>query len=121
MAASRCNCTFCQKPGIVNLQLQSPDDFELLSPSSRDGLGDYNPNAQAAHKYFCKTCGVHVWAEGSYPWEGKAFHFFLINVSSVDQPQDTLDLSKIKISYCDGLNDNQAAGYKDQPWSCGLP
>ena len=59
--------------------------------------------------------------EGEYEWEGKTIKFFSINLCSVDQPQEGLDLSKVKLNYCDGRNDNWGAGLKDAPWAGGLP
>ena len=54
----------------------SESDFKLLSPNSTaDGVGDYC-RMDTAHKWFCKTCGVHVWAEGSYVYEGNTIDFF---------------------------------------------
>lgn len=122
LKASRCNCTFCQKPGIVNFSLQNPDDFKLLSPSTREELGDYNPNAQqpAAHKYFCKTCGVHVWAGGAYEFQGTSYSFFTVNLATIAQPQEGIDLSKVVIEYVDGLHDRQSAGKRGTPWEGGL-
>lgn len=121
LSANRCNCTFCQKPGLTNIQPPDASTFKLLSPASRSELGDYNPNARNAHKYFCKTCGCHVFAEGEYPWGDQMIKFFNINVASIDQPQEGLDVSKVKLSYCDGLNDNWAAGLKEAPFASGLP
>lgn len=119
--ASRCNCTFCQKPGLTNYQLPDPSSFKLQSPQSRSELGDYNPNAKSAHKYFCRTCGCHVWAEGEYEYEGQIIKFFTVNLASIDQPQDGIDLSKATFSYWDGRNDNWAAGPKDRPFAGGFP
>lgn len=120
LEANRCNCTFCQKPGLTNYH---PDrtSFKLLSPQSRSELGDYNPNAMNAHKYFCRTCGCHVWAEGEYPYEGQIVQFFTINLACVDQPQDGVDLSKVTLTYEDGRNNNWGVGRKDKPFPGGLP
>jgi hypothetical protein len=118
--ASRCNCTFCQKLGLTNASLDGPSDFKLLSPDSSSGLGDYT-RLDTAHKYFCQKCGVHVWAGGSYEYEGTKHDFFTINLATVDQPQEGVDLSKVKVQYCDGLHDNWFAGLKDVPWPGGLP
>ena len=119
--ASRCNCTFCTKLCTTGAHVE-PSDFTLLSPSlpSDPQVGDYT-RLETAHKYFCKNCGTHVWAGGSYEWEGAKHEFFTINLSSIDQPQEGVDLSKVKLSYCDGLRDNWHAGLSEKPYSCGLP
>ena len=73
------------------------------------------------HRYFCKICGVHVWMEGFYESNGKRNNLFVVNLSSVDQPQDGVDLSQVKLSYFDLLNDNFAGSLKEKPWPYGLP
>lgn len=58
--------------------------------------------------------------QASYELFGKAVNHFSVNLSSVDQPQEGIDLSEVKIGYFDGLNGNFQAGLKDQPWKGGL-
>lgn len=58
--------------------------------------------------------------EGYYEFDGKKFDLFAVNLASVDQPQEGVDLTETKISYFDGLHDNFYAGTKDTPWPCGL-
>ena len=62
--ALRCNCTFCQKPGITNLSV-SPEDFKLVSPSSKEEMSNYRPKKgnQDINRYFCGTCGTHIYRE----------------------------------------------------------
>jgi hypothetical protein len=93
-----------------------------LSPDSPSdpGVGDYT-RLDTAHKYFCKKCGVHVWAGGSYEYQGTKHDFFTINLASVDQPQDGVDLSKVKVTYADGLRDNWGEMSTEKPFSGGLP
>lgn len=62
--AGRCNCTWCQKPGYTNLSV-SPEDFTLLTPSSKEEMGDYNPKGNNHHRRFCPTCATHVLREVS--------------------------------------------------------
>ena len=119
--ATRCNCTFCQKLGTTNLALDGPSDFTLLSPKSTDEVGNYCPRVPTARKNFCKTCGVHVWQGGQYEFEGQTHDYFMINAASIDQPQEGVDLQKVKLTYWDGLHDNWHAGMKDTPYSGGLP
>lgn len=76
---------------------------------------------ETAHKYFCQRCGVHVWACGSYVYEGTTFEFFNVNLATVDQPQEGVDLSEVKLGYYDGLRDNQKAGTRETPFPGGLP
>jgi hypothetical protein len=54
--AIACNCTICQKKGILHL-IVPPEDFELLQ--GEENLSTYTFNTGIAKHYFCKTCGIH--------------------------------------------------------------
>ncbi|KAK3935065.1 hypothetical protein QBC46DRAFT_398415 [Diplogelasinospora grovesii] len=56
----RCNCTTCQKTGVLHLRLRSaPDDFALLAPlGPLSELADYSCFAGDLHWLFCRACGV---------------------------------------------------------------
>jgi hypothetical protein len=117
----RCNCSYCQKLSTTNLHLNGPEDFRLLRPASRDEVANYPSRTQSTtDRYFCATCGVHVWMQGAFAFHGQTFHRFVVNLGTVDQPQEGLELSQVKIKYWDGLNDNFAAGTRDEPWLGGL-
>lgn len=58
--AGRCNCTWCQKPGCYTNLTVAPEDFTLLTPSSKEEMADYNPKNLGIHRRFCSTCGTHV-------------------------------------------------------------
>lgn len=121
LKANRCNCTFCTKFTTSNHSIPNPaEDFTLLSPKSRDELGDYAPRMKTLHRYFCKTCGAHVWIEGFFEVGGHKHEAFMLNVSSIDQPQEGLDLSQVKLMYFDMLHDNINGGLKETPWPNGL-
>ena len=119
-SATRCNCTFCQKLSTTNLRLDDPSSFRLLSPPSRDEVGEYAPGSTKIHRYFCKTCSVIVWFEGSFEFQGQNYSVFTVNLASVDQPQEGVDLSVLKFKYWDGLHNNFHLGLKDEPWPSGL-
>ncbi|WP_103669142.1 GFA family protein [Pseudanabaena sp. BC1403] len=51
-----CNCSICQKKGILHL-IVPPEDFELLK--GEDNLSTYTFNTGIAKHHFCKTCGIH--------------------------------------------------------------
>lgn len=57
--------------------------------------------------------------EGEYEAFGEKHDAFTINLLTLDQPQEDLDLSKFKIGYCDGKHDNWMAGLRDTPWPEG--
>ncbi|KAK3711373.1 hypothetical protein LTR37_009753 [Vermiconidia calcicola] len=123
--ATRCNCSFCQKLGCTNLRVASPStDFKLLQPASmhdNEDVGDYSKDPTKMHRWFCKKCSVLVYMEGVLEWEGQEVGFFMVNVGSIDQPQEGVDLGKIKLQYVDMLNDNIHGGLKGEPWGNGLP
>jgi hypothetical protein len=54
--AIACNCSICQKKGILHL-IVPPEDFELLH--GVDNLSTYTFNTGIAKHHFCKTCGMH--------------------------------------------------------------
>jgi hypothetical protein len=59
----RCNCTLCQKAGLLHVRpLSPPDDFLLLSPQDPyNELGDYvvpDVKYPPSHWLFCKSCGM---------------------------------------------------------------
>jgi len=60
----RCNCTTCQKLGLMHIRLPSPpDDFQVLSPlNPPEELGDYQCFEKQIHWLFCKTCGVRCFS-----------------------------------------------------------
>ncbi|KIX07135.1 uncharacterized protein Z518_05112 [Rhinocladiella mackenziei CBS 650.93] len=117
--ATRCNCTVCLKQGFTGTRLASPSDFELLSPSSLSEVKDYQIRSKDVHKHFCGNCGIHVLGRGKYEYQGVTHEFCSLNILTLDQPQDGLDLSKFKIQYWDGRNDNWQGGTKDVPWPGG--
>lgn len=118
--AGRCNCTFCQIPNIVNFRVDK-GGFKLLSPASTDELGDYMvPTSPGIHRYFCKNCGTSVFRDGKYEYNGKKMEFFIINLSTFDQPQEGLELSEFKYGYVDGRTGSQFKGTQDKPWKSGI-
>lgn len=51
-----CNCTMCQKKGIVHFIVPRAA-FEL--ERGADALTTYTFNTGVAQHYFCSTCGIH--------------------------------------------------------------
>lgn len=50
----------------------------------------------------------------------KRVDFFSMNLQTIDQPQDGVELSQWKLKYWDGLNNNWFAGSREVPWAGGL-
>jgi hypothetical protein len=59
-----CNCSICQKRGLM-LTFVSPDDFNLLS--GEGSQTDYQFGQKRIHHLFCPTCGVSSFATGTKP------------------------------------------------------
>lgn len=116
--AFRCNCTVCNKPGFTTLRV-APSDFTLKTPSTKLELSTYSYRTKDVRRYFCDKCGVQVFGEGKYELQGALHEFFSVNLHTLDQPQDGLELSRFKMEYGDGKNDNWAAGRRDVPWPGG--
>ncbi|GAB7329301.1 hypothetical protein MBLNU13_g01101t1 [Cladosporium sp. NU13] len=123
LSATRCNCSFCQRLGATNLSLASVADFTLHTPASRSELGDYAPRVKSVHRYFCRTCGAHVWMEGEYPLGGgKMMPVCAMNLGTVDVETlpEGVDLRRTEMKYYDMLHNNVAGGAKEGPWEGGL-
>jgi hypothetical protein len=117
--AVRCNCTLCVKSGWTAVLLESSEQLKLHKPASEKDLIDYQNNSRTTHRILCPKCGIHLYSYGYNELAGKRHDFFSVNVLSLDQPQDGLDFSNLKMQYWDGRNDNWNAGPKDSPWPCG--
>lgn len=81
-------------------------------------MSDYPTEGQRAtlHRYFCKPCGSHIFREGGIEQDGEWLGYFALNLCTIDQPQEGIDLSMFRMEYVDGLHDNHAAGSRDRPW-----
>ena len=59
-----CNCSICQKRGLLLFFVQ-PDQFKLTAqPKS---MQDYLFNKKQIHHVFCPTCGIESYAMGKTP------------------------------------------------------
>lgn len=63
--ALACNCSMCQRKGSL-LWFVPESQFRLLTPED-DNLGSYLFNKHAIRHRFCKTCGIHPYAEATDP------------------------------------------------------
>jgi hypothetical protein len=116
--ATRCNCTICLKIGYTALSLDE-QDFALITPLLVSELADYQWRTKQSHRYFCNRCGVHVYGKAEYEEDGKVIKHFGINLVTLDQPQEGLNLSNFKIRYYSGRNDAFHLGLKDTPYPGG--
>ncbi|OQO14020.1 hypothetical protein B0A48_00895 [Cryoendolithus antarcticus] len=117
--ANRCNCSFCRKMSTTNHHLDGPQDFELISPASADEVATYSGEVKTCPRRFCSKCGVHVWMEGYYEYAGTKHELNVINLATIDQPQEGVDLSKVKPTYSNMLN-GQPGPPGDVPFPHGM-
>lgn len=104
---TRCNCSICQKIGQLG-GIVKPAAFRLLT--SEGHLSYYEWASKVAKRYFCKTCGVHVFGKGHLEQIGG--DFVSINFNTLDD----IDPIDVKVTYWDGRNDNWQAGDRETPW-----
>jgi len=94
----RCNCSICRRtrfwPAVAK-----PENFRLLSGEGE--LTKYVFNTRKNHHYFCRHCGVRAFGVGNDTPVGKMYG---VNVACLEGVTDE-DLSKVRITYVDGLND----------------
>ena len=94
----RCNCSICRRnrfwPAVA-----TPEHFRLIS--GQDTLTEYLFNTRKNQHFFCKVCGVRAFGVGSETSIGKMYG---VNIGCLEGVGEE-ELSKIPISYVDGMND----------------
>lgn len=108
--ANRCNCSVCHKTSVATAVVK-PDAFALLS--GEQNLGVYAWGAKISQRFFCTTCGVHVFARGHLAELGG--DYVSVNINCVDD----VEPADIAIHYWDGRHDNWDTGPRATPWPIG--
>jgi hypothetical protein len=104
---SRCNCSICTKIAQVGGMVK-PAAFELLA--GKDKLSSYVWGQKVSTRYFCKSCGVHVYGAGHLAEIGG--DFVSVNLNTLDD----VDPADVAVTYWDGRHDNWQAGQRETPW-----
>ncbi|MCW5602613.1 MAG: GFA family protein [Nitrosomonas sp.] len=94
----RCNCSICRQTRFW-AAVAREDGFRLLQ--GNDELTQYLFNKKKNEHYFCKHCGVRAFGIGTDTPIGKMYG---VNLGCLIDVSDE-DLSKIPITYIDGLHD----------------
>jgi hypothetical protein len=135
---TKCNCSYCHKTNFVAISVDSAEDdghgpgaFEFLPGSSSDTdtdtdeqQGQYAFGPKDVRWSFCKVCGVAILAQGEYKYNagdgvvGRR-KTRVINAVTLDQGQEGLDFSKIKIRYFNGREHGWDAKKQDEPAEWG--
>jgi hypothetical protein len=90
--AIACNCSMCQRKGSL-LWFIPRDAFRLLTPESE--TAEYTFNKHVIRHRFCKTCGMHPYAEGVDP---KGNRMAAINIRCLEG----IDLAAIPVKEFNG-------------------
>jgi hypothetical protein len=90
--AVACNCSICSRKGAL-LWAVPRDRLRLLT--SEDGIGRYVFNRQAIEHRFCRTCGIHSYAEDAGAGADRAAY---VNIRCLEN----LDPASVPIQAFDG-------------------
>jgi hypothetical protein len=104
---SRCNCSICQKLGVVGC-IVKPAAFRLVAGEA--SLGRYQWGMRVSTRHFCTHCGVYCFGAGHLPQIGG--DFVSLNLNCLDD----FDVNTLDVVYWDGRHDNWMAGPRDTPW-----
>lgn len=95
----RCNCSICRRtrfwPAVAR-----PEGFRLLAGD--EDLTRYVFNTRSNEHFFCRTCGVRAFGVGNDTPIGRMYG---VNIGCLEGLSEE-ELSRIPITYVDGLNDN---------------
>ncbi len=104
---ARCNCTICNKIAATGT-IVKPNAFRLLSGES--SLRSYEWGTRTSKRFFCETCGIHVFGKGHLEQLGG--DYVSINLNCVDD----IDPNQVPAIYWDGRHDNWQAGPRPTAW-----
>jgi len=90
--AVRCNCSICMRKGAL-LWAVGRDRLKVVAWG--DDLGHYTFGKGAITHRFCRTCGIHPFAEDSGKGKGRSAY---VNVNCLDD----VDLADIEVFEFDG-------------------
>ena len=91
-AAVSCNCSICARKGAL-LWAVPRDKLQLLT--SGESLGRYSFNNHVIAHRFCRTCGIHPFAEDAVPKDEPSAY---INIRCLEG----LDLAAVPVMEFDG-------------------
>ena len=94
----RCNCSICRRTRFW-VAVAKPENFRLLS--GEQDLTKYTFNTRKNHHFFCRYCGVRGFGVGNETPIGKMYGVNIGCLTGISEEE----LSKIPITYIDGLND----------------
>jgi len=87
-----CNCSMCSRKA-AKMWFVARDKLRLLTPEANSKA--YTFNKHVISHYFCTTCGIHAWGEGS---DGKGNRMAMVNARCLDG----VDLDALPVKHYDG-------------------
>lgn len=106
-AGTRCNCTICQKLGLVTA-MGKPADLTVIAGEDQLGTYTWGP---VGTRYFCRHCGVQVFGKGHLAELGGDYVSVPLNAL------DDVDVNEVSVSHWDGRHNNWQAGPRPQAWA----
>jgi hypothetical protein len=97
----RCNCSICRRTRFW-VAVARPEGVRLLAGEGE--MTEYRFNRGGNQHFFCRTCGVRPFGIGNDTPIGRMYG---INVGCLEDLDDEA-LSKLRITYVDGLHDRWA-------------
>lgn len=90
--ALACNCSMCQRKGSL-LWFVPRQQLELKTAA--EDMANYTFNQHVIQHYFCKTCGMHPYAEAQDPAGNR---MAAVNIRCLEN----IELDKIPVRHFDG-------------------
>lgn len=87
-AASQCNCSICTKKGVINTRV-APGNLRVLQ--GEDDLALYQFGTNTAKHWFCKRCGIQVFANPR-----RAPDQFAVNLRCLDDFYQLLPILQVR-------------------------
>jgi hypothetical protein len=90
--ATSCNCSICQRKGIL-MWFVPKDQFKLLTPD--ENASTYTFNKHFIKHRFCPKCGIHTYGEAT---DRKGTPIAAVNIRCLED----VDLDKVPVTPFDG-------------------
>ena len=104
---TRCNCSYCTKLGTTGSIVKPA---ALVNVKGEDKATVFG-KSEAGRRFFCPSCGVHVFGRGFLDFLGG--DYVSINVNTIEG----IEPRELQVGYFDGRHDNWMAGTRKEPWS----
>ena len=98
----RCNCSICRRNRFW-AAVARPENFRLLA--GRQELVEYLFHTRRNQHFFCARCGVRAFGVGNATPIGTMYG---VNIGCLEGVSEE-ELSRIPVTYVDGMNDRQDA------------